>query len=273
MSTLLSRLHHLLVGALVALLLGGCTSTPTHPNDPLEPLNRAIFAFNDTFDHVLLKPIAEGYKTVLPEPARTAVGNVFYNVREILDILYAMLEGKMVQGFDHLARVLINSSVGLVGVNDVAKDLGYARHSEDFGLVMAAWGVGSGPYFEIPLFGPSTIRDTFGLAVDAALDPLWNAIDHVPTRNAVTGVRYVHRRAELLDTETVLETAALDRYAFRRDAYLQRRSGIIYRPPTDDQDDVKKPRSETDREPVTETQPAKAEPRAELPAPALAAAL
>lgn len=247
------RIRTLIAGAALSVaLLGGCTSTPSHPDDPLEPLNRAIFVFNDAIDTVLIKPIAQGYRAVLPTPVRTSISNFFANTREILDFLYYLLQGNIPDAFDRLARFTINSTFGLGGIFDVAEEAGIPKKPTDFGLTMRSWGIGHGIYLEVPLIGPSSLRDGAGLVVDAYADPLWRwqtSQGWVRARNVTTGVRYVNRRAQLLDAESVLETAALDKYAFRRDAYLQARGASIYRLPERSEGEAE-PRSAAPDEPV-----------------------
>jgi phospholipid-binding lipoprotein MlaA len=237
------RARALIAGAALSVVLLGCTSTPSHPDDPLEPLNRAIFVFNDAIDTVLIKPVAQGYRAVLPTPVRTSVSNFFSNTREILDFLYYLLQGNVPDALDRFARFAINSTFGLGGLFDVAEEAGIPKKPTDFGLTMRSWGIGHGIYLEVPLIGPSSARDAVGLAVDAYADPLWRwqtSQGWVRARNVTTGVRYVNQRAKLLDAETVLDTAAIDKYAFRRDAYLQARGASMYRLPE---------RSEGDGEP------------------------
>lgn len=260
------RIRTLIAGAALSVaLLGGCTSTPSHPDDPLEPLNRVIYEFNHGIDTVLIKPIAEGYRWVLPQPVRTGISNFFSNTREILDFLYYLLQGNIPDAFDRLARFTINSTFGLGGIFDVAEEGGIPKKPTDFGLTMRSWGIGHGIYLELPLIGPSSARDGVGLVVDSYADPLWRlqtAKGWVRARNTMTGVRYVNRRAQLLDAESVLETAALDRYAFRRDAYLQARGASMYRLPERSEGDGE-PRSAAPDEPVD---------LADLPLPASAPA-
>lgn len=208
---------------LAALLTGGCASTT--PGDPLEGFNRAMFSFNEGVDNALLKPVATGYKTVVPEPARDCVSNVFSNINDIFVGVNSLLQGKVVDAASDACRVLVNTTVGLFGCFDVASKMGLEKHNRDFGQTFGKWGVASGPYLVLPFLGPSNFRDGVGTLVYTSLDPVW--ANHVPTRNVAYSLRAVNRRAELLDAGNVLEEAALDKYSFVRDAYMQRRRSMI----------------------------------------------
>ena len=208
---------------LAALLAGGCASTT--PGDPLERFNRAMFSFNESVDNALLKPVATGYKTVVPEPARDCVSNVFSNINDIFVGVNSLLQGKVVDAASDACRVLVNTTVGLFGCFDVASKMGLEKHNRDFGQTFGKWGVASGPYLVLPFLGPSNFRDGVGTLIYTSLDPVW--ANHVPTRNVAYSLRAVNRRAELLDAGNVLEEAALDKYSFVRDAYTQRRRSMI----------------------------------------------
>lgn len=210
------------------MLLGGCATTGTgDPRDPLEPMNRAIYTFNDGVDTVLLKPIAEVYTAILPDFVRTGISNFFANINDIIIALNNLLQGKVGNAFSDVGRIMINTTVGVLGVIDVASELGLEKHDEDFGQTLGYWGVGDGAYLVLPFLGPRTVRDTAGLVGDVYTDPM-AYIDPVRDRNAAWGLRFVSRRAELLSASKVLETAALDPYDFMRDAYLQRRRNQVY---------------------------------------------
>jgi phospholipid-binding lipoprotein MlaA len=215
--------------ALLAGMLSACATTGGgSARDPLQPLNRAVFGFNETFDRVLLKPVAEGYRAVLPEMVRTGVTNFFANIEDVWIAANNLLQGKPEQALQDVMRVAINTVIGLGGLIDVASDAGLDKHSEDFGQTLGRWGVGSGPYVVLPILGPSTLRDGIALVgVDNAVDPVWNA-GNVPARNTLYSGRAVNARANALDAVRVLEEAALDKYRFVRDAYLQRRRSLIY---------------------------------------------
>lgn len=209
---------------LAALLSGGCASSNT-PGDPFEGFNRAMFGFNDAVDQAVLRPVASGYRTVVPEPARDCVGNVFSNINDVFVSVNSLLQGKVGDAVSDACRVVINTTVGLLGCIDVASKVGLEKHDRDFGQTFGKWGIGSGPYLVLPFLGPSSVRDGIGTLIYSSLDPVW--ADHVPTRNVAYSLRAVNRRAELLNATNVLEEAALDKYSFVRDAYLQRRLGMI----------------------------------------------
>jgi phospholipid-binding lipoprotein MlaA len=212
--------------------LVGCASIPpgagTHAADPFEVYNRHMFEFNDRVDRAVLKPVAQAYETVLPQGLRTCINNAFLNVGEPINAVNNLLQGKPRAAFLDVCRFVINSTIGLFGCFDNAAKMGIERSNEDFGQTLGRWGLLPGPYFVLPLLGPSTIRDTVGRAADfLGTDPLWY-IEHVPTRNVLVGTRLVDTRAGLLPAERVLDVAALDRYQFVRDAYLQMRRSLVY---------------------------------------------
>ncbi|OWY27836.1 VacJ family lipoprotein [Herbaspirillum robiniae] len=211
--------------ALAAAALTGCATT-NNPNDPLEGFNRTMFSFNDTVDTYALKPVAQAYDTVVPDPVQTGVGNFFGNIGDLWSSINQLLQGRVEQGVSTFMRVAINTTFGLGGVLDVATEARLPREKSDFGQTLGKWGVGSGPYVVLPFFGPSTVRDTAGLPVDMYGD-LWTYKRPTRWRNVGTVIRIVDRRAQLLDASTLLEDAALDKYDFVRDAYLQRRQSQI----------------------------------------------
>lgn len=207
-------------------MLSGCASTGT-PSDPLESLNRGIYTFNDGLDTVLVKPAAEIYQGVVPPVARTGVSNVFSNLNDVIVALNNLLQGKFAEGVSDVGRVLLNTTAGLFGLFDIATVAGLEKHNEDFGQTLGYWGIGNGPYLVLPLLGPSTLRDTVGRVGDYKADPV-TYIDPTHDRNAAQGLRIISRRADLLNASRLLEVAAIDEYAFVRDAYLQRRRNLIY---------------------------------------------
>ena len=218
---------------LLATLLGGCATTGD-PRDPFEPVNRGIYGFNERLDNTLLKPTAEAYRAVIPQFIRSSVSNFFSNINDVVVALNNLLQGKFTAAYTDLGRIAINSTLGILGLFDVASEAGIEKHDEDFGQTLAVWGIGDGPFVMLPLFGPSTVRDTAGRFVDYHAD-LITYVDPSHSRNQLWATRAVNRRAELLDASTVLQTAALDPYEFVRDAYLQRRRSLIYdgSPPPD----------------------------------------
>jgi phospholipid-binding lipoprotein MlaA len=220
------RLKSAILVVTAAGLLGGC-ATSGNPKDPIEGFNRAIYAFNEGLDTVLIKPVAQGYDAVLPTPVRTGVTNFFGNIADFFIGVNNLLQGKPDQAASDLGRVLLNSTVGILGIFDVATSAGLEKHEEDFGQTFGRWGVGDGAYVVIPVFGPRTVRDTVGLVLDVAADPVAN-IDYVATRNSALALRLIDTRADLLPADKVIEEAALDKYAYVRDGYLQRRRNLIY---------------------------------------------
>lgn len=209
-----------------ALLASGCASGPqANKDDPLEPMNRVVFKVNDTVDQYVAVPIAKGYQKVTPEPARTAVTNFFSNLADVGNFANNVLQGKGVEAAETLMRVAINSVLGIGGLIDIATPAGLSKHSQDFGLTLGVWGVPSGPYLVLPLFGPSSFRDGVGLGASFYLDPA-HYLDPA-WRNSLFGVNVVSTRANLLGATDLLSQAALDKYAFVRDAYRQRRQYLI----------------------------------------------
>jgi phospholipid-binding lipoprotein MlaA len=222
--------------ALVALLMGaGCATAPDDerdPRDPFEGFNRGVYKFNDTFDEYLARPVARTYVKVLHQEIRTRIGNFFGNLADPLIGVNNFLQGKFEDGVNDWVRFAFNSTFGLLGVHDVASEWGYEKHNEDFGQTFGRWGAGPGPYLVLPIFGSSTLRDGAGLGLDIYADPM-GEIRPINLRNSLIVVRAVNVRADLLEASRILEEAALDRYVFQRDAYLQRRRSLIYdgRPP------------------------------------------
>ena len=226
--TVMRSISGIAVAALLAGSVAGCATAGRSPADPLEPVNRAVFGFNEKFDQVLLKPVAQGYRAVLPEVVRTGASNFFGNIEDLWIGANNLLQGKVENALQDVMRVAINTVFGLGGLIDVASDAKLEKHNEDFGQTLGRWGFGPGPYIVLPFFGPSDVRDGIGfLGFDTAADPVWN-LDHVPTRNSLYAERTVNSRANALDAVQVLEDAALDKYRFVRDSYLQRRRSLVY---------------------------------------------
>lgn len=223
-----------LVTAAVLAMTSAC-ATPggeRDPRDPFESFNRGVYRFNDTFDEYVATPVARAYTSVLHQEIRTRVGNFFANVQDIFIGVNNFLQGKFEDGVNDWARFAFNSTFGLLGIHDVASDMGLEKHNEDFGQTFGRWGAGPGPYLILPFLGSSTVRDGLGTAVDYSVAPL-GEVRPIELRNTLYGVNLVDTRAQLLDASRLLEEAALDRYVFQRDAYLQRRRSLIYdgRPP------------------------------------------
>jgi phospholipid-binding lipoprotein MlaA len=219
------RASALVLAVTASALLSGCATGP-NPRDPYEPFNRKMFAFNDTVDRVALKPAATAYKKVLPSMVQTGVNNFFGNLSDLWTGANNLLQGKGKEGMTDFARFGLNSTLGLLGVMDIGSDVGLQKHNEDFGQTLGAWGVQSGPYLMLPVFGPSTVRDTAAIPLDIKADP-WGYKEPVYIRNTGTALRAVDQRAAVLDASNLMEEAALDRYEFIRDGFLQRRESRI----------------------------------------------
>ena len=228
-----------------ALLLAGCAGAHD-PKDPLEPLNRGIYRFNDAVDKAVIKPVAREYTAVMPTAGRIMVSNFFSNLDDVIVTVNDLLQFKLVQGFSDGMRFLVNSTIGVFGLIDVASTGGLKKHDEDFGQTLGKWGVGNGPYLVLPILGPSTFRDSAGLYADGFWSPMYQLRD-MRTRNQSYMAKGISKRAGLLDEEKVLDTAMIDRYTFMRDAYLQYRINQVYdgNPPRrryEDEDDGNDPR-------------------------------
>lgn len=211
----------LAVAALSLSLLSGCATT-ANPDDPLEGYNRAMFSFNEQVDKAVVKPAAQAYEFVLPQFVRTGVGNFIGNLEDPWIGLNNLLQGKGADGISDLMRFFVNSTFGLLGVLDVATEMGLPKHDEDLGQTLGRWGVGEGAYIVLPFFGPRTVRDAVALPADRAGQSPVN-IDHVPTRNSYTALRITHVRSTFLGTEKTVDEATIDKYAYTRDFYLEQR--------------------------------------------------
>ena len=213
---------------LLAAFLAGCATTgERNPKDPWEGFNRKSYAFNEQLDAAVLKPVATGYVKVVPAFAREGVNNFFDNLEDVGTGLNNFLQGKPKEGASDLGRFLVNSVVGVFGLWDIATPLGLEKHYEDFGQTLGVWGVQSGPYLVIPLLGPSTARD----APAKVVDPSWyysSAIDNNTIYWSLWGLDKVRIRANLFQSEKLLDEAALDKYTFIRDAWLQRRRSMVF---------------------------------------------
>ena len=216
-----------MMAALSACATTGNGPVAGHPDDPWERANRATFAFNETLDAWIVKPLAKGYDFVMPTPARAGVSNFFGNVEDLWIGLNNFLQGKPADAVSDVGRVLINSTMGIGGLIDVASPMGLEKHNEDFGQTLAVWGVGNGPYVVMPIFGPKTLRDSGGFVVDYFADPL-NQVNPEHARYGFSLVHLMDIRAGLLPAEKVLDSAALDKYDYLRSAYLQRRRSLIF---------------------------------------------
>ncbi|MES2424720.1 MAG: VacJ family lipoprotein [Pseudomonadota bacterium] len=220
---------------LVALALAsGCaTRKGGDPRDPFEPFNRDVTKFNDAADRIVLKPVATGYTQLVPPLVRTGVSNFFSNVTDVWTFINSTLQLKVQSAGETLIRLSVNTTLGLGGIIDVASELGIDKYNEDFGLTLGRYGVPAGPYVVLPLLGPSTVRDTLAFGVESSGNPL-RGIDNDATRSAVYVLNAVDKRAAFLEAGDLLEEAALDKYTFSRDAYLQRRGNLIARNKADE---------------------------------------
>jgi phospholipid-binding lipoprotein MlaA len=249
-TTLAMRGWLVLATLLLAGWLGGCASAPAagaapdpqaigqNPVDPWEAFNRKMFSFNDALDNAILKPAATAYRDYVPELLRRGVDNVLGNIGDAWSAANQLLQGKLEAGFNMGVRFVTNTVFGFGGIFDIATEMRIERRSEDFGQTLGVWGVGPGPYVVLPLFGPRTVRDSFGLVVDWQFEP--SRLPETQTgRYATSALAVINTRANLLSASALLDQVALDRYTFLRDAYLARRRELIYdgAPPMDTFDD------------------------------------
>ncbi len=220
----------------VAVALTGCATAPTSPADPWEPMNRSLYKVHDAVDRAVLRPVTEGYVKIVPNFIRKGVSNVFNNIDDAFSAINGILQGKFDLAGNDLGRVMVNTLVGLGGLIDVASDLDIERGYQDFGLTFAHWGFPAGPYLFVPGFGPTTIRDGTGVVVRIAVGPVgW--IPNVPVRNSLYGIGFIDQRSQLLGVQEIVDTAALDKYTFIRNAYFQRRRYLFYdgKPPPEEE--------------------------------------
>ncbi|MEI5999645.1 VacJ family lipoprotein [Paraburkholderia bengalensis] len=209
-----------------ASLATGCATGPDRkPGDPLEPMNRAIFSFNDALDRTVAVPIAKGYQKVTPQPLRQAISNFFSNLGDLDNFANSLLQLHIKDATESLMRFAMNSTFGLGGLLDFATPAGLPKHKQDFGLTLGRWGVPSGPYLVLPLFGPSSFRDGLGYLVDFRANPI--SYMSAEYKYPLFFVQFVSVRSDLLGATTLLEQAALDKYSFVRDAYTQQRRSLL----------------------------------------------
>lgn len=201
------------------------TNIGNNPDDPLEGYNRVIFGFNEGIDEAILKPVASGYKSFLPEFIQAGIGNFFSNIGDIWTSVNNLLQGKVEESATDLLRIAVNTTFGIGGVIDVASKEGLPKHQEDFGQTLGVWGIGPGPYFILPLIGPSTVRDALATPVDFQGDILLRTRPLI--RNTTTVMRVIDKRASALDATNLIEEAALDKYVFIRAGHLQRRAAQV----------------------------------------------
>jgi phospholipid-binding lipoprotein MlaA len=244
-------LRGLFIGLLVN--LAGCATTADgDPRDPFEGFNRGVYRFNEAVDEAVAKPVATAYRDLVHVEIRDRVRNFFSNISDVFIGANNFLQGKWEEGVQDWARVGFNSSLGLLGIHDVASDMGLEKHNEDFGQTFGWWGAGEGPYLVLPILGSSTVRDGLGTALDMYTDPL-GEVRPINLRNSLVVLRLTGVRADLLEASRILEQAALDKYVFQRDAYLQRRRSLVY--------DGRPPR---EREPEDEKEPVNPGPRSDV---------
>ena len=214
--------------AALLFLLAGCASTAEgDPRDPFEGWNRGVYKFNEKFDDVLARPVAETYQDFVPRELRDRVRSFFGNLADPFIGVNNLLQGKLSEGVEDWARFFFNTTIGLLGIHDVATELGFEKHNEDFGQTFGRWGAGPGPYLILPILGSSNVRDGLGTALDIYADPM-GEVRPIDARNSLIVLRGTQVRADLLDASRILQEAALDKYVFQRDAYLQRRRSLVY---------------------------------------------
>jgi phospholipid-binding lipoprotein MlaA len=223
-------------------VVAGCSSVPKEyrdPRDPWQGYNRAMYKFNTDFDNAFFKPVAKAYQFITPEPVDRGVTNFFNNIADLTSAVNNALQFKLSRAGSDVGRVAVNSTVGVAGLFDVATNMGLPSYKEDFGQTLGYWGLGPGPYFVMPILGPSSARDTVGFAGDIVIDPFFSI-----SKNEIywgfIALRAIDTRADLLAAGELLDEAAIDPYAFVRDAYLQRRRSLVYdgNPPVDDAEDI-----------------------------------
>ncbi len=209
-----------------AALLAGCASPSTRtPGDPLEPMNRVVFKVNDTIDQHIAVPIAKGYQKITPHPLRTAISNFFSNLGDLNNFANELLQLKITDATEDLIRFAMNTTFGIGGLIDFATPARLPKHHQDFGLTLGRWGIPSGPYLVLPIFGPSSFRDGVGLAVDTRFSPMIYA--PVDAKRPLYALQFVSARSDMLGATNILQQAALDKYSFVRDAYTQQRQAAL----------------------------------------------
>jgi len=229
----MSGSHHSLLKILILIislsLLSACASVPGGPTkgDPFESYNRAMFKFNDGLDEYVMRPVARGYDAVLPGPVKTGVSNFFSNLGDIFVIINDLLQFKFKQAVSDTTRFVVNSTLGLYGLFDISTPMGMEKHHEDFGQTLATWGIGEGPYIVLPFFGPKTMRGTAGFVIESSYDPVYD-IENDDVMWGTVVLRAIDERYKLLGASRVVDQAALDKYSFVRDAFLQHRRNLVH---------------------------------------------
>ena len=219
------RISKLFIVILLIFQVLGCATQAD--KDPLENFNRAIYKFNDVADGAIIKPVSKGYKNIAPKFVVKGVNNFFNNIRDVVTVINELLQGKIEYATNSTGRILVNSTIGLLGFIDVHSISGGERRKEDFGQTLGYWGVGPGAYLVLPFVGPSTTRDAVGFVTDTLVfDPI-SYINNVRGRNQVRILQFIDARTELLNASSIMDEASLDPYAFQRDAYLQYRKALV----------------------------------------------
>lgn len=236
-----SRFRLILLGMLLVSLSGCATPAGNRspdPQDPWEGFNRSIYSFNEGLDRAVIKPVAKGYDAIVPTPVNTIVTNAFANIDDLMIAVNNLLQGKFKASASDLGRVVLNSTLGIGGLIDVATGMTLEKHEEDFGQTFARWGLAQGPYVILPVFGRATVLDTFGFAADVPMRPIsWIEADVV--RLSATGLQVIDARADLLSAEKIVEAGAIDKYSYMRGQYLQWRQYLIHdgNPPREKEDE------------------------------------
>ena len=216
--------------SVIFILFTSINNAHSSEDDPLEPMNRVIFNFNEVIDDTILEPVAKGYQTIMPDPAEESISNFFNNLGEISTIINSALQLNIDKTLSSSSRLVINSTIGLFGLFDVASSIGIEKHKEDFGQTLGFYGMPSGPYLVLPFFGPSSFRDAPGFYADMAMDksisPIHTELHH-EERQLIQATNVIDARAKLLKASRILDTAAKDKYIFLRESYLQRRAKMI----------------------------------------------
>jgi len=225
------RVWLLIINLSLLTVLNGCASNPTNPDDPWEDWNRGAQEFNDDFDETIMKPLAKDYLIVTPEPVDRGVTNFFSNIDDIGVTINDLLQFKLIQAGMDMSRFLVNTTAGVAGFMDIATMIDLPKHNEDFGQTLGVWGVPSGPYLVLPFWGPSSPRGTTGLLGDALMDPINYTVFISFAASAASSVSDVldvtDKRAGLMTTEKIVDEAAINRYDFIRESYLQHREYLI----------------------------------------------
>jgi len=231
-------MRRLVTGLALVLCASLAACATAQKPDPIEPWNRGVYAFNDAVDGAVIKPVATVWRDVLPQSLRNGISNFFGNFGDLWSATNLVLQGRPGDSLSDLGRFGTNTVFGVLGFFDVASDLGLEKHGEDFGQTLGVWGVPQGAYIVWPLLGPSTLRDSFDIPGSLAFSPA-SFVTPTSASLGVTSARFFNLRAELLQATNLLDTIALDKYTFTRDAYLQRRRSLVYNgnPPDDGSED------------------------------------